>query len=263
MEEDGVWCGRTRGEGPVVMVEVGALLFGELSPRRVDQRHVSALCEVESSLPPIVVDGETMEVLDGAHRLSVALRLGRSHIAATYFSGSRSEAVAEAVRLNSEHGKPLTRDERRRAAARLLELDATQSDRSIGRICGLSPTTVGTIRRRAVQSPSHGQVRRGKDGRIRRLPEREPLKVSRQDGATPDPVPTALVVDEPGGPWWRQDVALNDRCPDLVALLDRTSVGVSDILVTLTDLPASRRYQVERELRARADAWHEALRILE
>ena len=46
--------------------------------------------------------------------------LGQHEVAAVVFEGNSGEAFAEAVRCNVTHGLPLTLDERRTAALRLL-----------------------------------------------------------------------------------------------------------------------------------------------
>ena len=140
------------------------------SPRQgcIDPAHVASLGEVSERWPPLLVcrDGE---VLDGHHRLAAARRIGQRMVAVLFFDGSTNDGFVEAVRLNVEHGLPLTLDERRTAAQRILLDHAEYSDRRIAEVCGLSPRTVGRLR--GTSDPTTdiaGQQRRiGLDGRVR------------------------------------------------------------------------------------------------
>jgi ParB-like chromosome segregation protein Spo0J len=107
-------------EPEIVMVSISRIKFGKLSPRRVDTNHVRILKASSSFLPPILVDEASMEVVDGAHRLTVAKELGQVEISVEWFRGSHAEAIAEAIRRNAAHGKPLSQAERRRAVENLL-----------------------------------------------------------------------------------------------------------------------------------------------
>jgi ParB-like chromosome segregation protein Spo0J len=140
------------------------------SPRQgsIDPAHVASLGEVSERWPPLLVcrDGE---VLDGHHRLAAARRIGQRTVAVQFFDGSTKDGFVEAVRLNVEHGLPLTLDERRTAAHRILSDHPEYSDRRIAEVCGLSPRTVGRLR--GTWDPTgdmaHQQHRVGLDGRVR------------------------------------------------------------------------------------------------
>jgi ParB-like nuclease domain len=142
-------------------------LVGSYSPRdtRVDEEHVVALAEVLDRLPPVVVDRQTMKVIDGVHRVEASRRMGRTEIKALLFSGSETDALVVAVQANIRHGKPLTRSERQAAAGMLLRRCPDRSDRWVAEVCGLSHSTVSRIRR-ATEALGPG-VRTGRDGRRR------------------------------------------------------------------------------------------------
>jgi ParB-like chromosome segregation protein Spo0J len=149
-------------------VALERLRFG-LSPRQVfcDDQHVAALAEVLDEVPPIIVHGGTLQVIDGVHRVHAAKRVGRRTIRALIFDGDEIEARIEAVRSNITHGKPLTLQEREAAAQRVLELVPAWSDRRIAMVSGLSPKTVARLRERATADSAQSRARLGRDGRLR------------------------------------------------------------------------------------------------
>src|SRR5689334_20398411 len=74
----------------------------------LDQAHVAVLMETADLWPPIVVWGKERLVVDGAHRVEAARRLGRTTLAAIWFLGTRDEAFVESIRRNVDHGLPLS-----------------------------------------------------------------------------------------------------------------------------------------------------------
>jgi ParB-like nuclease domain len=212
------------GDEAVTTVTVDVLRPGP-SPRDGNNlRHVGALAELDGAWEPIVVNRQTMEVIDGRHRLAAAKQLGHRTIAVTFFDGSDAEARMEAVRLNVRHGLPLTLSERSAAARELLALFPSWSDRQMGTLCALSPRTIARIRAEA-PAPTDNVVsfpsvvvdkRLGKDGRhypvaagaqraeIRKALEEEPdaslRAIAARTGASPETVRSvrrAMSADEP------------------------------------------------------------------
>jgi hypothetical protein len=156
--------------GQVEMVLVSELLPGD-SPRihGEDEVYVRDLAELQGSLPPIVVHRATMRVVDGMHRLRAAKMRGDRKIAVEYFDGSVADAFLRAVHDNVVHGLPLSRADREAAARRIIRSHSELSDRAIAAVVGLSPPTVGAIRRRLTDSSFQSNVRVGQDGRTRPL----------------------------------------------------------------------------------------------
>ncbi|MFF2510443.1 ParB/RepB/Spo0J family partition protein [Streptomyces sp. NPDC058086] len=152
--------------GESVRLPVGALLPAD-SPRAngVDQAHVRLLAEAESALPPVLVHRATLRVIDGMHRLNAAIARGEETIEVTFFDGDESELFLQSVRLNVTHGLPLSLQERKHAAARLMGTHARLSDRAVAAVTGLSPKTVGAIRHRSSEEIPHSNTRIGADGR--------------------------------------------------------------------------------------------------
>lgn len=159
--------------GPVAEVERIPIdqLRPAISPRAggEDKEHILRLAETEAKLPPILVHRPTMRVIDGMHRLRAALLKGSREIDVRYFYGTEEEAFIQAVRENIVHGLPLSLDDRKTAAEKIIRSHPELSDRGIGGYTGLSGKTVAAIRRQcAVSAPEPG-IRIGTDGRARPL----------------------------------------------------------------------------------------------
>lgn len=151
-------------------VPVGELLPAD-SPRLAgeDENHTRRLAETEAELPPILVHRSTMRVIDGMHRLRAAIVGGEKEIRVRFFDGDEDQAFLHAVRENVTHGLPLTLDDRRAAAERIIVRSPHLSDRAIGRYTGLSDKTIGALRGRSNAESSQSIIRIGVDGRARPL----------------------------------------------------------------------------------------------
>lgn len=137
------------------------------SPRLAgaDDDHVRVLLATEATLPPVLVQRGTNRVIDGLHRVRAAQLRGDTSIDVVFFDGDDHDAFVAAVRANVEHGLPLSLADRKAAAARILQGRPEWSDRSVAAIVGLSPKTVGTLRRTSACGPA--AIRIGRDGRVR------------------------------------------------------------------------------------------------
>ncbi len=157
-------------EWGVVTVRIASLLPGE-SPRLqgLDHAHIAVLSQLDSPLPPILVDRCTRRVIDGMHRLEAAKRRGLETIEVEYFDGSQAEAFLRAVRANVSHGFPLSPADRRAAAARIIASHPHLSDRVIAEAAGLGAKAVATIRRCSTDATTQSNSRVGRDGRVRPL----------------------------------------------------------------------------------------------
>ncbi|MFC6073303.1 winged helix-turn-helix transcriptional regulator [Microbispora bryophytorum] len=146
-------------------------LTSSLSPRkrREDPAHVRLLAETDRPFDPLLVHRPTMRVIDGVHRLRAAVLRGRSEIAVRFFDGSEADAFVLSVRLNVGHGLPLTLDERKEAARRIITSHPQWSDRGVAESTGLSAKTVAGVRRRLGGSGELQHSRVGRDGRSRPL----------------------------------------------------------------------------------------------
>lgn len=156
--------------GEVVPVPVLSLRPAD-SPRLngEDRAHIARLAEIETALPPILVDKRTMRVVDGMHRLLAASLQGRETIDAIFFDGSEADVFLRAVQENVTHGLPLSQTDRRAAAGRIIASHPHLSDRAIGQVAGLAAKTVAAIRKRSTEGELQLNARLGRDGKVRPL----------------------------------------------------------------------------------------------
>nr|ADK54804.1 transcriptional regulator [uncultured soil bacterium] len=151
----------------MVEVELSSLRLAG-SPRLAGERpeHVQILAAAQTRLPPITVHRPTMRVIDGFHRLKAARLRGEDKIAVRFFDGDEAEAFVLSVKLNVTHGLPLALADRKGAAERIIASHPQWSDRRVASVTGISPGTVGDIRKRIARGPEP-EVRVGQDGRLR------------------------------------------------------------------------------------------------
>lgn len=153
---------------PSVVLSINSLLLDD-SPRQGGEsdEHVRVLVESEERLPPIVVHGQSMRVIDGIHRIRAAVMRGEEEIEAKIYHGTDAGAFVLAVRMNIAHGLPLTRADRTAAAVRIIGSHPQWSNRMIATATGLSAGTVGKVRRRSTAQNAQSTTRVSKDGRVR------------------------------------------------------------------------------------------------
>ncbi|MBF9068080.1 ParB/RepB/Spo0J family partition protein [Streptacidiphilus fuscans] len=154
---------------PVELLPIASLL-PRLVPLRCDgesAEHARVLADCGGVLPPITVHRATLRVIDGTHRVRAALLRGETVIPARFFEGSESDAFVLGVESNITHGRALSADDRSAAVQRILASHPNWSDRAISAVAGLSPKTVGSIRRSVGASLPLPTVRVGRDGRSR------------------------------------------------------------------------------------------------
>jgi len=133
-----------------------------------DKRHILRLAQMDTPLPPILVDKRTMRVIDGMHRLMAASLQGREAIDVVFFDGSESDIFLRAVQDNVTHGLPLSQADRRAAVKRIIASHPNLSDRAISQVAGLAAKTVATIRKQSADAPQ-SKGRLGMDGKVRPL----------------------------------------------------------------------------------------------
>ena len=130
-----------------VMVPVADLAAGSLFREGgLCPEHVERLVGLGGSWPPIVVMRSGGMIVDGAHRVAAARRLGLARLEAVFFDGGVEAAFVEFLRRNVAHGLLLTLQERKHAAVRVLRVHRAWSDRRVAELCGISPKTVGRLR---------------------------------------------------------------------------------------------------------------------
>jgi ParB-like chromosome segregation protein Spo0J len=134
-----------------------------------DKAHVQMLAEVASfsELPPILVQRDTLRVIDGMHRLEAARVRGEKSIRARLIACTDDDAYIMAVKANTLHGLPLSRADRVSSARRILDWHPDWSDRAIAIATGLSAKAIADIRRECVNEVRQLAKRLGLDGKRR------------------------------------------------------------------------------------------------
>jgi hypothetical protein len=106
-----------------------------------DEAYIKGLAELGGGLPPILVHGASLHVLDGIHRARAAIAGGDTGIEAVFFDGGVDAAFGGAARANIRHGLPLTLAERKAAEGRVLQPCSQWSDWAVSAAPGRSAAT--------------------------------------------------------------------------------------------------------------------------
>jgi ParB-like chromosome segregation protein Spo0J len=152
------------------LVPLSALPVGHAwRVRGLDDGHVTALAASYGSLPPVVVRRGDRTIVDGAHRVAAARRLGMYAIAVEWFDGDDLQAFEAFVNRNTAHGLELTVEDRKQGVLGVLVAAPFWSDRRVAQLCGVSPKLVARLRFEG--TPQHRgsdrDKRIGRDGRAR------------------------------------------------------------------------------------------------
>lgn len=282
-------------EAVIDRVPLDQLVLGiQIRCSGTNAEHVRVLRETADLLPPIIVHRETGVVVDGVHRLLAARARGEIDIAAVFFDGDPAEAFVLALRLNSIHGLPLTRRDRRDAVVKLLQSFPDWSDRRLALTAGVSPSTVAAVRRSSAVQIEQPNIRTGLDGRTRPVdrserrqrvlellrgnPQMSIRQVARAAGVSVSTVhhakkhePASEPVADPAAEWMqavappleadlaqlRQDPAMRASFAtrDLLRLIF-TVTPTSDQIQQLTEtLPVHQRPRLARILLSMAQTW--------
>jgi ParB-like nuclease domain len=166
----GLVSAETLARLPTTVTSIASLQPSD-SPRLdgLSAEHVRALAEVDTSVPPILVHRATMRVIDGMHRLNAAARRGDDTIEVRFVDGDEHDMFVLAVETNTKHGLPLSLRDRIAAATRITSSHPYWSDRRIAELAGLSPKTIGAVRKRSKEDIPQVAGRVGRDGKERPL----------------------------------------------------------------------------------------------
>jgi hypothetical protein len=258
------------------------------------EEHLRQLAKLDDELPPIVVQVPSMRVLDGVHRVHIAVMRQLPVIKARLFRGSDDDAFVLAVRLNIAHGLPLTAAERTAAAEKIIRSHPRWSNRMIARVAGLSATTVASIRKRSTGQIDRSNTRIGLDGRARpvngddgrrrvvellaRKPEASIRAIAREAGVAPStvhgvrkgmvaPVPKPLIESaQPFEPRFNitdtievlakdPSLRLTDTGRRIIRLLSRSSVDCTEYSSLVERIPEHCVVTAAKLARRFADEW--------
>jgi hypothetical protein len=174
-----------------------------LQPRvgGLDTDHVRALEETPESWPPLLVvqRGGQYLLVDGFHRFAAAQNLGLDTVPVKVIvAPADGDLHALAFSSNAAHGRPLSLTDRRAFAERILRKEPHLADREIGRRCGLSSNTVGTIREKLEDAAQIEQTaeRVGRGGYVYTV---DTDTQKRQPGELPERALEEVVGDAIGG----------------------------------------------------------------
>lgn len=166
----------------------------------LDETRVTEYAELMKDgvqFPPILV-GEfvgyrgpdpdpTYFLLDGFHRLEAAKRAGKTAMIVNVAQvSSNADKIETALRANSQHGLPLTAEERRRAAMFLIRWYPKETLQKLARRCGISKSTVARIRDELSQMGKLNLdgTTTGADGK-----QRKQKYAKREEEPEPEPTP--------------------------------------------------------------------------
>lgn len=134
-----------------------------------DAAHIRLLADAASAaeLPPILVQKDSLRIIDGMHRVEVARLRGEPSIKARIVDCSDEEALVLAVRSNTLHGLPLSRADRISGAKRILGNHPDWSDRALAAVAGLSAKAIASLRNSSSDKGQFQAKRIGRDGKRR------------------------------------------------------------------------------------------------
>jgi FtsZ-binding cell division protein ZapB len=165
-----------------------------------------------ASMPPIMVVQTPDEyvIVDGFHRLQAYRNLGRDRIEAEVITGDLDAALRNAISANQTHGLQRSREDKLRAVTMALEDFelSCDSDRVLGKLCGVSHTFVASVREQLGKEKSKSKF------------SRKAGNVTRQEVES---TPPSELADDPS---FKPDLELidmltteNDRLKDRIALV--------------------------------------------
>ena len=146
-----------------IRIDGGTQTRAEISNATVEE-YSEAVLE-GAKFPPVDVffDGVENWLADGFHRYHAHKRAKVTDIAATIHNGSKDDALVFALGANRANGLRRTNEDKRKCVTIALDRWPQWSDRRIAEICGVSPTTVSSVRPMVSNLDTVTQ-RVGKDG---------------------------------------------------------------------------------------------------
>lgn len=192
------------------------IIDASIQPRAksLDQGHVDEMCAAllaGNDLPNVVAyktdDGVILS--EGFHRAEAYKRANKAYIPCDLRTGTRTDAILNAMASNQSHGLKRTNADKRRAVEETLKVAADWSDRKIADHLGVSHTFVSEARPQlaTVASSTSPEVctepqdpakRTGKDGKQRPATQPKKAEAKPTQAITPTPaVSTPKPVNQP------------------------------------------------------------------
>jgi hypothetical protein len=170
-------AGKAHTNNPtIIRLRLSQIHIDRAVQQRIDMTDPSTVARYTEDMangavfPPAVVfrDGERYILAGGFHRIEAATMRGAEDFPVEVHEGGLREAVLYAVGANTDHGLQRSHADKRKAVTTLLSDQewARWSDREIGRLAGVSHTTVATIREEL--SGKNGQIAQPNKRRARR-----------------------------------------------------------------------------------------------
>lgn len=146
----------------------------------------------EVKFPPVkaMFDGSVYWLYDGFHRYFAAQAAGFATIEVDYKPGTMEDAQDQALGANDDHGLPRSIEDKRKAVETAIEMERhkDKSDREISKLCKVSASFVGSIRRPEVKERQQKNLAKhvekkakDSDGVVNYTPEVDPKPVLTQD----------------------------------------------------------------------------------
>lgn len=151
---------------------------------------------------------------DGFHRLTAARQLNWTKIKAIVKKGSVQDAYAAACLANLKHGKPLSREERRKAIKEYIKLKVTFSNPLIAKDVGVDETT---IRRYRQELEAKGEIE----------PQETRLGADNRTITTPTSA-NAEVEPDPFAGWFSEHVVCGDALKVMPSLERKFDLAIVD-----------------------------------
>jgi ParB-like chromosome segregation protein Spo0J len=142
--EPGVWNGGTR-RGEYVPWQAIEIDMSIMPRTALNQQKVAEYADILDQMPPLLVQRNTLKLVDGRNRLEAASRAGIDLVRVDYTDKEGDELIDLAFEMNRDHGIPLSLEERRAAARRKLQRNPEWTQAEIAKWAGLSDRTVYTI----------------------------------------------------------------------------------------------------------------------
>lgn len=103
-----------------------------------------------SQFPPIIISEEENQykLIDGQYRLKAYKKIGIKKIKCIVIKTTQEKALLLSIEANTTHGVPLSNNEKWACVRRVLKTkwSLSQSDRAIGRLCGVSNHLVKIVK---------------------------------------------------------------------------------------------------------------------